>query len=710
MTSAEKEIVLRGWEQIDNEAIVKDVATKGKYINLSIGFLSKRMNINYEQTKEYFNDQIDHYVYRLLSNGHVFRAEHVLTNLNRSPKYVFYEFIILTRKNLDSSDTTSDTQQKCEDTIWSYLKKIGGNFEQERFEYDLQLEMLQSIKTDQNLLNKYQEDFKKFTLEELYQKNDHFRHTLATDILFLAKLTFVNPLLNKRAVWEYLLDHKQFLFVVKWLNTLAEHSSLDIQNANLEDNFESNLTRIFANWNVDEQMMHALNSKADTLTESVRNALVRNGLFLNKENDVEQQLNRICVTQSWDVNLSMLATSNFRESLIKLVLDKGFLPLLMQHFVDVKSLQNVRDQYPQHLRAIDLGIALKSYSIDDAMNLSLEVSRFICENDPEFYKDNPLVFLCELLLQNTDVHTILASDETKSILVKVPLLKILLKKWSTAKGHHDQVSTLEGLFSRFQKIDLNAVLAEAGDKDLSFSNKALVSKYGEPEKLGYIYYVKQCRSAFAVYAFFIEQLQQYSQITKGQIMYACGLASDLAFANFENGELVTHCMAFIEMLGINSSQIRAQLKCMRLVKIHNPNLDFLSITESALLKLMENQEFYASHTKNARELDSLRCVYEAYNSKLPDEFLRNVAMNSDWFQLCLFATYYDYTLEQFLQVIDSDAMSISGSNNVAINVATAIKYEVAAERCRRNSSLTYREHRKKIQIKMDINSVSMNGF
>lgn len=38
-----------------------------------------------------FRTQVNAYVYRLLSNRQLFKAEHILTNIDRVPKYVFYQ-------------------------------------------------------------------------------------------------------------------------------------------------------------------------------------------------------------------------------------------------------------------------------------------------------------------------------------------------------------------------------------------------------------------------------------------------------------------------------------------------------------------------------------------------------------------------------------------------------------------------------------------
>ncbi|KAG4075358.1 hypothetical protein HA402_003149 [Bradysia odoriphaga] len=101
-------------------------------------------------------------------------------------------------------------------------------------------------------------------------------------------------------------------------------------------------------------------------------------------------------------------------------------------------------------------------------------------------------------------------------------------------------------------VDLESIKSEAGDDDLNFSNPSLFEKHchGKAAKLGYVYYIKQYRSSYAVYVFLIDQLSSFSKITNGQIMCACTTVSELAINSFENRELVTHCFAFMEMLDV----------------------------------------------------------------------------------------------------------------------------------------------------------------
>lgn len=65
------EKLLREWEPFDNEMLVKEVATKGKHISLLLQFLMRRTGKSMTEVRQFFNEQVEQYVQRLLMNQQV---------------------------------------------------------------------------------------------------------------------------------------------------------------------------------------------------------------------------------------------------------------------------------------------------------------------------------------------------------------------------------------------------------------------------------------------------------------------------------------------------------------------------------------------------------------------------------------------------------------------------------------------------------------
>lgn len=258
----------------------------------------------------------------------------------------------------------------------------------------------------------------------------------------------------------------------------------------------------------------------------------------------------------------------------------------------------------------------RSESVENPDGFAACVSTYIAKNDPTFYANQPMIHVVEMLLRNADM------DAWTS--VRMPTVRVLLEKHRNGTNRNicDQTITLHALVKRFVKIDLRHVQQEAGSAEpLTFDNRILSAKHGTPERIGYLFYVRQCRSAFAVFAFAIEQLQQYAQISRTQIMYACSQVTAIAMDQPPNAELVSHCMAFMEMVGVNTSALRALLRCVRLWRHRcdssgQPRRSYDDLTDAERLQVLIDVQLAARSSAgdvryDADDLDALRLVCEA---------------------------------------------------------------------------------------------------
>lgn len=690
MNSSEKDVVVRSWEHMDSAAIVKDVATKGKYINLAIAYLSKRMSNSMDQANSYFRTEVDQYVKRLLANGQVFRAEHLMKNLGRSAKYVFYEYVAgLDESATDGKEKDEVKGSSSSDIILKYLNNADGQFEAQRSEYDLVLRMLKTLSEDRIMREKYAGRLERFSLEEVFKQDDLFRNEVASDIFFICQNTFVVPALRKELVWSYLLEHKQFGFIIKWINILgADEDELTIEVGG-KNQFENDLRVMFRHWNISEEMLEAL-SKAE-VSDSVRDSLARYGMFLSDERDQPQcLLERIYKTESWSRNHNLLQEESLQKYIVDQILGQELRLLMVHNICSTKHLCEMIDKYPKLKNDIELCNVLRSADSLDSYEVSNKVSAYILNQDPDFFNRKPLVYLTQEILKNFSTPEHIPTFQQNPILDRIPFVQTLLNKINLP-SINDHQSTLVDMVKRFLKIDLKQIQQEAGDEPLCCSNSSLIAKYGTPEKLEFLYYIKQCRSSFAIFVFVIEQLRLYSQVSRGQIMYACSQVTNLALSQVDNSELVAHCMAFVEMIGIDSSAIRAHIKCVRLVRKAKPNLKLGELTEKEFRReVME----VVGQNPLTDDVEALRVVCEASACKLPNSLLKDAFEKTDWFRGLAFASYFGYTPESIVQVLnDGDVIGIPGP--MADNLVTALRYDCSTDRPRRSSNLSHRRRRAK---------------
>lgn len=708
MNPSEKDAVLRGWEKISSLAIVKDVATKGKYIELSITCLAKRMGDSVDQARKYFRTEIDVYVRSLLANGQVFRAEHVLKNLNRSSKYVFYEYMMVGMDDGPNSSNAKGHQaaknNSSVDSILKYLNKIDNQFEAQRADWDMVLRMLKTISTDRTVRDKFAGRLEWFTLEEVFERDETFRHEIAAEVFFVTQNTYVVPALRKELVWSYLLERKQFGLVIKWINILGtgEDSTDDDDDGNRSNQFENDLRVMFRHWSISEEMLDEVGKSE--VNESVRDSLARHGMFLRDERDqMPKVLERIFKTESWQKNVHLVNDSLMRKCIVEQVMEFDLRLLMIQEVCSTNHLSELLDKYPKFNNYIALCLALRSAESPHSYDVSKKVSSYILDQDENFYNHKPLVYLAEEMLKNFSNPPPLSTYQHDVILARIPFVHTLLTKISQPTIH-DHQTTLADMVKRFLKIDLKQIQQEAGNEPLCCSNTSLISKFGTPEKLEFLYYIKQCRSSFAVFVFAVEQLRLFAKVSTGQIMYACSQVTNLALAQLDHIELVAHCMAFVEMLGIDSSAIRAHIRCVRLARAAKPNVKLDELTEKEFRQ--EVLEVVAQKHFNTDDIEALRVVCEASGSQLPVSLLTIAFGMTDWFRGLAFASYFGYSAENIVEVLSGSERARVGVG-VDANLVTALRYECAADRPRRSSNPS---HRRRPMKTGELNMVSRQNI
>lgn len=452
MNISEKDVIQRSWDIMPNEAIVKDVATKGKYINLAISYLAKRF-ATIQEAKTFFRIEVDKYVERLLSNKLVFKAEHVLTNVNINPKFYFFEFY----ETCDNSDVRG--------AIINYLKKnLGENYERENLRMTIELKALKMIKSDVMLREKYANAI---SLEQFNELDAKVQKELLADVCFAYKCELVIEELDRHVTWKYLLAHQLFVHLFQWIESIGNAARM---LTGLDITFENILKNKFATWQIDDEMVEEIRMQDNKLPDYILNCLAKRSIFMkNEEDNVDLLVRRMASSESMNKNRIMLSSRPHSMALVKNILDRNLHRFLIDESVDVNDLTEVAPQYPHHQDEIELCIALKNASLSDIATISSKVTQYLMKKDQNFRTDHPLVNLVEILLQENSSTVAPSPNDFNDI----PLLKTILRKFESTECQNDYLVTLQDLVKRFEMVDLHSIKSDAGDEDLNFSNTSL---------------------------------------------------------------------------------------------------------------------------------------------------------------------------------------------------------------------------------------------
>lgn len=215
---------------------------------------------------------------------------------------------------------------------------------------------------------------------------------------------------------------------------------------------------------------------------------------------------------------------------------------------------------------------------------------------------------------------------------------------------HDLLYIFRGLDVKRLRRDANGfrkVLREADDGNRETNHR-----------LNFVHYIKQCRSAYAVYLMLTDQLQSYAQITKTHLFTTCESVYEVALQTaITDYEVISHCIAFCEMLGVDTKQLRCVIKLRQCLRNHDSNvvtsskdLTFnIQDLERLLIKqlsIKDNDKAFPLNDFNAIMTCKNSIPINLANKDNVSLVMQHFAQNDDYWHLLVLIHYYEVPLEQ----------------------------------------------------------------
>ena len=317
-----------------------------------------------------------------------------------------------------------------------------------------------------------------------------------------------------------------------------------------------------------------------------------------------------------------------------------------------------------------------------------------CENGQK--NEQPLAILHEYLCNEPTVSTLKCFLQSASGLQRIPYLQSLSQRMDATAGSNIQLPTAYDLLRKFKHIDFRKLIIQSDNQEVaSFSNARLCVKYARNYQLNFMHYLKQQRSAYAVYYLLTDQLQQYAQLTPTQMFSACEAALEMAIEEGSSADSATlaHCVAFCEYLGFDTQALRCFLKLNRLLpqpQVGNLNA-LMQAAESQLLQALQQQ---AESEFPLHDYEALmRLTVQHGSLQWPVLILQHYAARNDWFHLLVLLQYFDIPLRHIRNLLPYFENADVGQNLLR---ALAYADNLAADgRCKRQSSFNRQQREKK---------------
>ncbi|XP_063702684.1 spatacsin [Culicoides brevitarsis] len=668
MTS-EKDLLLRDWELLkDDEQIVRQAATKGKYLNACFKLLAERQEVSLPEARKFFYIHVLLYVHQLLNNRQVHRADHVLKNIGFEAKNVFFE---ISKESTDSA---------LRDYLIEHCKAAYEEYESHLLFLEEEWMVFNRLKHKKEMLI---EEFQEQKLTEFdltffdaFCKLDLGLKNKMVVFLFFAEedITMV-PHLDKYKVWEYFVAKEKLHDIKLWTNNVMKPNPTA---------FEETLSLLYQQWNVD-QTMFDMGEQRLTYTETILYGAARSGVFSkNERHDIQKILHRIMTTGSYKANEKFLKSDETQDMILKLLEKRENVQAL--HVLEPSFLQKVVDSGQETpFRAEIIGLLAIHKLLNDPMtkksvyDVSKTLSSYVAEKtkSKEMTDDQKVGFFLEHLLDDTPLETLIKEN-------------IIPKKFKHLHSFlenaflPEEPVEIEYLLKRFLHYDVMEIQRKNFDRENNymptFNLLNPVDQDIYPTKLSYLHYVKQGRGIYAAYYFFFEHLMQYSKLTTTHSMLAAEHVTEVALQNLGDPNLLTHCISFMENIGIDTQKVRALLRCLKRIDYEKPIALPISEVLQAMFEKLSQEEDICDHVV---DLEAMKLISDGKGQEFRKGICDLLSKERSWYKLLLVAQYMNLTVEELFQIVSRFPI-----DNVRQNLMLAIQYDKVDEFQPRNRSLS----------------------
>ncbi|XP_065367464.1 uncharacterized protein LOC135960161 [Calliphora vicina] len=690
MANNERDKIFKSWSGISEVALIKEVATKGEHIQLCIQYWARKRKMSVTEYELFFHDVVQTYVNRLLTERLVCKAENVLRNVQRDVKCFYYQFAC------ESNDP------ELRELIMEHLikKEPCDDYEHHMQNLKFHWELLQQIKKSETIMANIKKHMRRVNLESLMALDSATQQRLMIELYFETHNQVLLQHINKFVMWDYLIDTKQIEEIIRWCR--IQHTSKDHKPciAGL-----SELESKYFQWTLESEMYkYALRSLQDNSDSVLRNYFASAGYFFEDEiHSVPAVLQRICLTESFDQN-----NDNIKGlPLARFMFDHKFYYLLLYDFVGTRQLEELSELLSEHRPLLKFLVVLKTNSFQDLegfKEISFYATKYLESVGVDFEQEQALATLFEFLTTEPSMSNLQCSA-TSGTLKTLTYLKII---------HHQQqnetTNTIEhglpnvyDLLKTFKELDFKRLT-----KDANVYGKC--SRFSEQPKqdgktilqytfrLNFLHYIKQSRCAYAVYLMLLEQLQNYAQITETHLFSACECVYDMALqSSSTDTEVITHSIAFCEMLGFDTQQLRCFLKLKKYLtngvdSQHSQNIvSILQKSERILIQRLENECIFPLNEYTA--IMYINGIARSVNNTSNDHVslvMQHYATLNDYWRLLVLLQYFEISLDQIKNLVKYFTILPMGDHLLrALAFATQINERSTG--LKRRTSLTRRQ-------------------
>jgi len=442
----------------------------------------------------------------------------------------------------------------------------------------------------------------------------------------------------------------------QWIDLAFERKAKQFQKCVVRPKtFHEVLALLFRKWTLNEKLMDVIGFHDK---DAVKNDFARLGLFESSENKIiARKLNRFFTTGSFYENIPAIQSG---QQLTDHIIENNHVGLLMESFINFDHIEhqlNTKNALHMHNELILMCAMRELLSAETDLpklrDLVNATSIYIDSFKGSFNPNDPELRFIDKTLEGIE------SNDFGSIAGVNNFTIALMNKLKSKNS----LPTVTQLLESFHDIRLKFITEDM--ERPSFNDTCLSDLYGEHVRMDYKNYVEQHRSSFAAFMLFRDILKRKTAISRKHIQMRCEHVVQLAFDNPNDRELVSHVVALLEMVAIDSTNVRCYLRLRKLDDSVNDGREFSERINEAICLHEESEESLSN-------VEALETFWQAKNIKDPPRnYLSSFAIEKDdWLRLVLIAQYLNYSKSSFVEQFKK-----LSSKNLRNNVIRAVVFE-----------------------------------
>ncbi|XP_076375987.1 spatacsin isoform X2 [Megalopta genalis] len=673
--TGEPAAIWSGWRSLGDRELTREASAKGTHINLAHKCLAFRRNCSLENAQDYFSKEVEIWIMELLQKRQIYRASHILKNMEKDPvEYIF-------KVCVNSKDSV----------IRNYLSEYLINiscFEDNHIDSWNIIKYLEQCEEKQMIQNGVSSTL---CIESMIKLPECIKEALCTELYFSINEHSLLKHITNIVLWDYLLSNNQIEMIKYWIDIQYNGNSNE-QSSDIIEEHKS----LFATMNIVSDMHEHIDSSnaSDLVKNLIKNHLCRYGIFVQKEKEnIKLMLTRIfdsAMTLSQFGTVLSLETCNINKTEFFKSVDKELClaRCLNENHTEQNQIKVVK------LFDVLTRMCNNQEQFEDTLTEGLyETIHYLSDDLNEFLKQNYLIVILVIFLYlskenvansqsiNTEVHrnilkTIfmrednlqiaaynISTEVLQSTLKQVPILQHIIENKPRKEA------TMYDLLNGYKNLNVKQLFKWRFNNEVMphFFNETLVKKYGHTETLTYEYYLKEARPNMAIFNLKHSQRKLVKSVSSRRKYKASLYAHILALRNLEKSEIVCSCISFIEMLSVDSENLRLYVTAANYIKkkmdisIGNLLENIIYENENDLKTVIlyfENcfhKDISETSVEDSQQFINMLKVWDiivrfarSHSFTLPTSFIKFLASQNHWFEFLLVCQTFSYPMDQVL--------------------------------------------------------------